>query len=230
MHAIAFEQPQPVTTLRADLPYSLQRVVEKCLRKKAEDRYQDMREVVSDLKAVKREMDTGVSSRAPLMVQMRGWVEGLTVRGALWGGIVGAILGAFAVLLLVGGQGNRAFPIIVIIIIGSVMYRRFRNRGQKEARKFVKRASSLKEVRLITFQKGEFTVIADNPVAKTYLRLNDYLETANKNLFRGEPMTMVVRENVEEGEIKRVLSSPGVQYLRDDTKRSSGLRRLRKEV
>src|SRR5262245_57151241 len=74
MHAIAYETPQPVTQLRAELPYSLQRVIDRCLKKKAEERYQDMREVVGDLKAVKREIETGVSSRTPMMERVQWWL------------------------------------------------------------------------------------------------------------------------------------------------------------
>jgi hypothetical protein len=228
MHAIAYEQPAPVTSIRADLPYSLHRVIERCLRKKPEDRYQDMREVASDLKSVKREVETGVSGGAPVMERVRGWVEGLTPRGAVWGAVIGAVLGGLLVLVFVGGEGSRVGPLLFVVGLGIFLYRRFRYRGRKLARKFVKRASSLKEVRLIRLHKDEFTIVADEPTARTYVRLNAYLEAANKKLLRGEPMTMVVRDDVGDEEMKRLLGSPGVQYVRDDTKGSSGARALRR--
>ena len=92
----------------------------------------------------------------------------------------------------------------------------FRNRRHREVSRFVKRASSLREVRLVAFQGGQFTVVADRATAKTYLKLNALLTSANKHLFHGEPMTMVIREDVGEAETRSLLSNPGVQYVRDD--------------
>ncbi len=88
-------------------------------------------------------------------------------------------------------------------------------------RRFVKKASALKEVRLIAFSRGEFTVVAERPTAKTYLKLNALLTGANERLFRGDPMTMVVREDLDETEVRRLLSSPGVQFVRDAERRGA---------
>src|SRR6185503_680899 len=52
LHAIAFEETRPITAVRPNLPPSLQRVVTRCLRKRAADRYPDAKELASDLKAV----------------------------------------------------------------------------------------------------------------------------------------------------------------------------------
>ena len=106
-----------------------------------------------------------------------------------------------------------------------IMFRRFRNRGQREMRRFVKKASTFSEVRLISFSGNAFTVVADRPTAKTYLKLNALLTTANERLFHGEPMTMLVRENLDEAEIRGILSSHGVQFVRDaDEKPARGHR------
>src|SRR5262245_46288159 len=74
MHAIAFEQTQAVTTLRTDVPWSLQRVIEKCMQKKPDDRYQDLRQAVADLRTVKRQIETGVSGGVPITERLRGWM------------------------------------------------------------------------------------------------------------------------------------------------------------
>ena len=224
IHAIAYEQQAPVTQIRADLPYSLQRVIDRCLRKKPEERYQDMREAVADLRTVKREIETGVTKGMPILERVQWWLSGFTTRGLIWAGAIGAILGAFLVLVLLGGEGNRIAPVVFFVGMGAFLYRRFRNRGHRMMRKFVRKASGLKEVRLVVFNKGEFTVIADNPTAKIYLKLNAFLGTANQRLYHGEPMTMVVRENLGEEEVRRLLGRSGVQYLRDDAKRDSELR------
>ena len=66
LHAIAFEETRPVTAIRANLPPSLQRVITRCLRKRAQDRYGDAKELVGDLKTVQREVESGISAKIPL--------------------------------------------------------------------------------------------------------------------------------------------------------------------
>jgi hypothetical protein len=216
MHAIAFEPTRPVTVVRPDLPWSLQRVIDRCLQKKPEDRYQNMRETAADLKKVKREVESGVSGGMPVADRVRWWLSGLSARGAIWGAVAGAALATLLLLFFLAGERGPNFAgILMAVGIGALMFRRFRNRGQREMRRFVKKAAAIREVRLISYQKGEFTVAADHPTAKTYLRLNAVLTSANERLFRGEPMTMVVREDLDEQEIRKILASPGVQFVRD---------------
>ena len=216
MHAIAFEQTQAVTTLRADVPWSLQRVIERCMQKKPDDRYQDLRKTVAELRTVKREIESGVSSGIPITERMRGWMGGFTTRGVIWAAIFGAIVGGLLIAMLLNREGDVGPGLLFMLILAAFIYRRFRNRGQRETRRFVKKASSLKEVRLISFHGGQFTVVADQPTAKSYLKLNALLTAANEKLYRGDPMTLVVREDVSGDELKKILSSPGVQFLRDD--------------
>ncbi|HZI92659.1 MAG TPA: serine/threonine-protein kinase [Patescibacteria group bacterium] len=221
MHAIAYEQTQAVTSLRSDVPWSLQRVIERCLQKKPEDRYQDLRQAVTDLKGVKRGIESGVSSGMPVSERLRGWVGGFSTRGVVWAALGGAIIGGLIFALLLNARQGIG-SVLFVAGIGALLYRRFRNRGQREMRRFVKKTSAMKEVRLVSFHDGQFTVVADKPTAKSYLKLNALLTTANQRLFRGEPMTMIVREDIDAGEMKKLLSSPGVQFLRDD---ASGARR-----
>ena len=74
----------------------------------------------------------------------------------------------------------------------------------------------MREVRLVSFTGGRFTVVAANPTARTYVKLNALIETANQRLYTGDPMTLVVRENLAPEETTRILSSPGVQFVRDE--------------
>lgn len=218
MHAIAFDRTQPVTELRSDVPWSLQRTIERCLQKRPEDRYQDLRKTVSDLKAVKREVESGVSGRMPVSERLRGWMGGFTTRGVIWAAVGGAIAGGLLIAMLVGHNWDMG-PFLLLLLGGMFLFRRLRNRGQREMLRFVKKASGMREVRLITFHNGQFTVVADKPTAKSFLKLNSLLTQANGRLYRGEPMTMVVLEEVGEDEMKKILSSPGVQFLRDDAPR-----------
>jgi predicted Ser/Thr protein kinase len=224
LHAIAYEETQPITSLKANLPYSLQKVIDRCLRKKPEERYQDMRDTVADLKKVKREVESGVSGGVPLMEKMRFWMGGMTTRGILWAAIAGTIVGGIFFSWLLGSGDRNIAGLLVLGVGAAFVFRRFRNRGQREARRFVKKTAALREVRLITLHKGEFTVVVENPTAKTYLKLNALLTSANERLYHGDPMTLVVRDAVAEEELRKMLSSPGVRFLREDKKRPARLK------
>jgi tRNA A-37 threonylcarbamoyl transferase component Bud32 len=212
MHAIAFQQTAPISTLRAGLPYSLQRVVDRCLQKRSEDRYPGMREVAADLRVVRRELETGVTGGRPFLDRARTWARGLTTRGMIWVGVAGFALGALAVgLLLRGGKFNLG-PFFVVLFFGAIFYRRFRNRRANAVAKFARRAGKLPEVRLVTCEGTRITVVVERPTAKTWVKLNSHLASANGGLLHGAPFTMAVRENVSADERVTLLSSPGLQY------------------
>jgi serine/threonine protein kinase/Tol biopolymer transport system component len=62
MAGILKTEPEPLARAAAETPPELQRIVSKALRKDREERYQFVKEMVVDLKAVRRELDAGVSS------------------------------------------------------------------------------------------------------------------------------------------------------------------------
>jgi serine/threonine protein kinase len=219
LHAIAYEPTQPVTALRTDIPYSLQKVIDRCLQKKPEDRYQDLRETVGDLKKVKREVESGVSGGMPLLEKVRWWLGGLTSRGLIWAAVVGAVLGALLISLLTSTSNSSIVSLFLVLLVGAVLYRRFRNRGQREVQRFVRRASAVKEVRLVTFHNGQFTVITQASTAKTYVKLNALLAAGNERLYHGDPMTLLVRDDLPDEEVRRLLATPGVRYVREDKRK-----------
>ena len=132
--------------------------------------------------------------------------------------MIGAVLGALLISMLAGDNGTIQ-SLAVVLLIGAFLFRRFRNRGQREMRRFVRRISAVKEVRLVTFHKGQFTVITEHPTAKTYLKLNALLTAANERLYHGDPMTLVVREGLDPEEFRRLLASPGVQFVREEQRK-----------
>jgi len=165
-----------------------------------------------------------VTGGVPLLERLRFWFGGLTPKGMIWAAVAGAVAGGLFFSWLLGG-GRRDWGSLLLVALGAAfIFRRFRNRGQREARKLVKRISAMKEVRLITLHKGQFTVVVEKPTAKTYLRLNALLNASNERLYHGDPMTLVVKEGMEEEEVRKMLSSPGVQFLREDAKRSVRLK------
>ena len=62
MYSILNEQPEPITALRTGVPMELERVVNKCLGKRPEERYQAAADLIVDLQAVAD--DSAVGTRA----------------------------------------------------------------------------------------------------------------------------------------------------------------------
>jgi len=60
--AVIRDDPEPPSSLSADVPAELDRIIGKCLEKDPEERYQDTRDLVVDLKKLKRVTDSGVQT------------------------------------------------------------------------------------------------------------------------------------------------------------------------
>ena len=58
LHKVAYESAPPIADLNPAAPVELQRIVNRCLEKDVDDRYQGIKEVAIELKHVRREMDT----------------------------------------------------------------------------------------------------------------------------------------------------------------------------
>ena len=58
MQAIQMQNPPPLTALRSGVPLSLDRIVERAMAKRAEDRYQTVGDLRSELQRLHREMET----------------------------------------------------------------------------------------------------------------------------------------------------------------------------
>jgi Tol biopolymer transport system component len=57
-------EPAPLGELRPDVPFDLVRIVRRCLQKDPDDRYNDTRDLVVDLKDLQQEVSSGTVSRA----------------------------------------------------------------------------------------------------------------------------------------------------------------------
>lgn len=66
LYAILNENPQPVTSMRSDVPMELERIINKCLEKDASKRYQHADELVVDLRQVRSEPIRKVKTRQSL--------------------------------------------------------------------------------------------------------------------------------------------------------------------
>jgi predicted Ser/Thr protein kinase len=217
LHAIAFEETRPVTALKANVPASVQRVIARCLRKRREDRYPDARELAADLKAVQREVESGVSGVTPLRARMDEALR--SVRDAVGGRwIVPALAGAavaVAALVLLRPDDWIGFA-VVFGLPGLYLYRRFRHRRTHLLRRFVAKAGKLPEVRIIAVSGTQVTVVTDRAIARTHVRLSALLQSVNTQMFFGEPFTMAVREPLTDDQTRALLASSAVLYARED--------------
>jgi predicted Ser/Thr protein kinase len=218
LHAIAFEETRPVTALRANLPASLQRVITRCLRKRAQDRYPDARELAGDLKTVQHEIESGVSSRAPLALRLQEQWRSLRERTLgdwlLPAAVLVVLLAVLASLFFVRKM-DLGPGLFFVVLCGLFLWRRYRNRRLRLARKFVRKASGIPELRLIALDGMRFVVLADAAQARTYVRANAIVDSINASLFFGEPFTLVIKDQFSPEEERALLSGPGVLYVRE---------------
>ncbi len=73
---ILYRDPQPIQSLRSDLPVNLDQLISRCLNKEVSDRYQNMKEIIVDLQSLKNQsIGTSVESdyvmRAPEFILRR---------------------------------------------------------------------------------------------------------------------------------------------------------------
>ncbi len=62
MYAIVNEEPEPVTALRSGVPIELERIIQKALEKNRDERYQNVMDMVVDLRRVKKESGPEISA------------------------------------------------------------------------------------------------------------------------------------------------------------------------
>src|SRR2546423_1905106 len=65
MHAILHGEPQSLHAIKSDLPLTLERILSKALAKAPKARYQKIKELSAELKALKRDMELGRAAPAP---------------------------------------------------------------------------------------------------------------------------------------------------------------------
>jgi len=223
LHAIAFEETRPITAVRPNLPPSLQRVVTRCLRKRAADRYADAKELAADLKTVQREIESGISSKAPLALRLQErWraLQDRTLGEWLLPAVIAVVVLAVALSFFFGRSGDRSEDgigpgLVSTVIVGLLIWRRIRNRRLRLARRFTTKVKKIAEVRLVALDGMRFTVVADQAQARTYVRANAALDAINGSMFFGDPFTLVVRDDVAAEDERALLSASGILYVRE---------------
>jgi serine/threonine protein kinase len=216
LHAIAYEETRPVTQIRANLPASLQRVISRCLRKRPADRWADAGQLVDALKTVRHEIESGISSKVPLTERIRerlGTVRDLEPKQWAWIVLGTAGLGALIYLALTRWD----LPLLIFFaFMGLFGYRFVKKRPQRLLRKFTARVRKVPGVRMVACQGRKVTVVVDQAVARTYVRVNAQLRRMNGKWFPGERFSVEVRDDLEGGELRQLLSGETLLFVRED--------------
>ena len=223
MHAIAFGQTRPLSDLRSGLPYSLQRIVNRCLEKDAAKRYQSMPQVEKELRETKRELESGVTRTAPFLERAMGRFrditgrpfgpEGISNKGLVFLAAWSVVLLTLIILVLANQGGIGAM--MPFLLIGIFVYRRFRTGRTRALRRFANKAKKDSAVRLITRDGSKVLIVVENPPIKTFVKLNALLESANGGLYSGEPFEIEIRDEVTAEDLRDLVTRPGLLYARD---------------
>jgi hypothetical protein len=216
LHAIAYEETRPVTQIRGNLPASLQRVISRCLRKRAEDRFQSASQLVEALEVVQREIESGISQRIPIGERLR---EGLrSIREFTpqqWGW---SVIGGTAVLAIFYLTLSRwDLPLIIFAALaGLFVYRRIKQRPRRLLKRFTAKVKKMPEVRIVARHDREVVVVVDRAMARTYVRVNALMDKVNEKRFFGEPFSVTVRDALSSDEQRSLLQRPGLLHVRED--------------
>ena len=216
MHAIAFEEPRPVTAVRRNLPPRLHMIVTRCLRKRREDRYPDAHALAADLKHLKQDLETGTSLSLPVGMRLRGLLDRLnaTLPFGRYGTYVLAAAVIVAAALL--STNLRLGNLFSFVVMGLFLYRLVRNRKRRILAAVAKKISAFPEVKAVTVKDDRVTVVIGKAPAKTYIRITSLIDSVNRRLFFGKDVTGEIRDDVPDKELRTLLRQPGVTYVRDD--------------
>ena len=216
LHAAAFAETPVMNSIRPQIPDGLQRIVSRCLKKDPQERFTDAKAVAEDLRRLRREMEAGLAHKTTWRQRLMDVRERLRSRPAsryLWFAAGSIALGT-GIYFAVKKFGR--FGFVLLVFAGYYLYRHVRNRPHQVQEGFVQRVSMIPEVRLIAFQDGQFTVWVDRPMAQLYGRINGYLRSSNRRLYFGRPMTVSLQHELAAEPLRKLLASPGVQYVRPD--------------
>jgi len=216
LHAAAFEETPSMKSVRPEVPEEFERIVSRCLKKRPEDRYANTRLLAEDLRKIRRNTEAGIPQTTSWRQRLLdAWEElqHLSPARYIWYalGLVVAGFGLYWSLAKIGIDS-----VIFLAIAGLLVYRHFRHRPTRLQEQFVRRVSKIPEVRIITSQGHQISVVIDRPVAQLYGRVQGHLRTCNKRLYFGEPMTLTILHDLSSDEVHQMLAKPGVQYVRDD--------------
>ncbi|MGZ5554475.1 MAG: serine/threonine-protein kinase [Candidatus Aminicenantales bacterium] len=216
MHAIAYEEARPVTLVRRNLTPELHRIVFRCLRKNPDDRYPDAQALAEDLRRLKRDLETGTTTRLPAGDRLRHWAERLKI--TFPGGYKGMALlfGAIALAVILVAANFNWGGLIGPAFMVFFLYRFLRNRKKRMIATFAKKVGRFPEVRLVTVRDERVTVVVDQAPAKVYIRITALVDDLNRSIFFGQDVKAEIKTEIPEAEAKTMLTQMGVIYAREE--------------
>jgi serine/threonine protein kinase/tetratricopeptide (TPR) repeat protein len=114
IYSILDTNPQPVSTVQPDVPQELEAIVDRCLRKKPEDRYQHADEILVDLRKVVKQSGSAERKRqASIIAPKRRPLKKILAAGA---GLALLILGFFIIKSWMEGEVFASKPIPIAVI------------------------------------------------------------------------------------------------------------------
>jgi tRNA A-37 threonylcarbamoyl transferase component Bud32 len=214
MHAVAFEDTPSIHTRQPNLPVDLQRILARCLQKRPEDRYPNARQLAQELRQLRRHTESGRARPPSLQERVSDAVTRLRqLKPSQYAWLVGALGATAAGVYLLASNvslGSLVFPAIV----GLLAYRHFRHHSQRMLELFVRKVARVPEVRVIACQDRRITVVVDRAVSQLYGRIHTQLNECNRKLFYGQPLSVAIRHDLTDAELRQLLSGPGVHYVR----------------
>jgi predicted Ser/Thr protein kinase len=219
MHSIAFEEPKPVTVVRKNLPFQLHRILTRCLRKKAEDRYPDAQGLAADLKNLKRDLESGTREAVPPVDRLRHWA-GRLAAGFPSGrnGLLVLAAAALASVIFIAARvqwGN----ILSLGLVAFLIYRSARNKKARRLRSITAKIAKDPNVRAVLVHENRLTVVLDRASAATNIHVTSLIDEVNKRLYFSARVVADIRAGLSGAEYDAVLKTPGIVYAREDVPR-----------
>ena len=119
IYSILNEQPEPITGQRTGVPIELERIVFKCLEKNSRDRYRTAEDLLTDLRRLRRDLDSGPTATIAISPHTaRRLIPQISRKTWRATGFASAFLAvgaaiAVAVLFLFGQLGGGGSPVIL---------------------------------------------------------------------------------------------------------------------
>lgn len=213
MHAIVYEDAAQPVSLRAGLPFELQRIISRCLQKKPEDRYSDAHALASELDRLKKDLESGTRPRFNARARFESLGE--RIRSGFPYGAKGLIFLTAAVALTVTLVvfKVRFSALITPAVFALLVYRWVRNRKKRLLDAAVKKMVSIPEVRAVFFQDDRLTVVLERAPVNAYIKISGLVDDINKSLFLGKPVSAETADDVPPEKLKGLLNRGGALYL-----------------
>ena len=216
MHAVAYVEPKPVMIVRRNLPPQLHRIVTRCLRKNRDDRYPDARDLATDLKRLKFDLESGTRTSIPPLERLIGWFDALKASIPLGNSgfliLIAALLVTIVFVFLKVQVGSLIGPAAALYFI----YGSIRNRKKRKIQALAKKLKAFPEVKAVFVRGDQVTIALDKAPAKTYIKINGLIDSLNEKIRFGKPVEAALRDDLTDTDFRGLLRTPGLIYARED--------------